>query len=256
MIKIAFFDIDGTLLSPVTHRMLDSTKEALARMRAQGIKTVISSGRAVYELPPCCREGFDAYITMNGQLCLDADHRAFRDVQIARLDVRAIVGQVLEGRYDVLVKLSDRLFVNRLSADVEEIARQANLIYEVDDVRLALERPVYQFCAFLPAEQECVLLGATQAVTTTRWSHLFCDVIPADGGKAHGVAAVLERLGVRPEEAVAFGDGENDVSMFDMVGTSVAMGNAWDNVKQRADLVTDDASGDGIWNACVNLGLV
>ena len=52
-----------------------------------------------------------------------------------------------------------------------------------------------------------------------------------------GVAATLERLGIDASEAIAFGDGENDLSMFSAVGTSVAMGNARYAVKQIADKV-------------------
>ena len=46
---------------------------------------------------------------------------------------------------------------------------------------------------------------------TTRWCDLFCDIIPANGGKDLGVAATLERLGIDASEAIAFGDGENDL---------------------------------------------
>ena len=55
---------------------------------------------------------------------------------------------------------------------------------------------------------------------------------------------------------MAFGDGENDLSMFEMVGTSVAMGNASDMVKAHATLVTDDVDSDGLYNACQRLGLL
>ena len=63
---------------------------------------------------------------------------------------------------------------------------------------------------------------------------MFCDIIPANGGKDLGVAATLERLGIDASEAIAFGDGENDLSMFSAVGTSVAMGNAQETVKAAA----------------------
>ena len=47
MIKAAFFDIDGTLLSFKTHAMPESTKRALRALRERGIKTVISTGRSM-----------------------------------------------------------------------------------------------------------------------------------------------------------------------------------------------------------------
>ena len=44
--------------------------------------------------------------------------------------------------------------------------------------------------------------------------------------------------------------------MFEVVGTSIAMGNAWDGVKERASFVTTDVDDDGIWNACKELGII
>ena len=78
----------------------------------------------------------------------------------------------------------------------------------------------------------------------------------ANGGKDLGVAATLERLGVDVSEAIAFGDGENDLSMFGAVGTSVAMGNAQDTVKAAATYVTTAVDDDGIYNAAKHFGLV
>lgn len=45
---------------------------------------------------------------------------------------------------------------------------------------------------------------------------------------------------------IAFGDAENDISMLDIVGKSIAMGNATCHVKQVADYVTDTNNQDGI----------
>ena len=52
-----------------------------------------------------------------------------------------------------------------------------------------------------------------------------------------------------------FGDSENDLSMFVDGWTKVAMGNAIDELKARADYVTNDVENDGIYNACKALGL-
>ena len=217
MIKAAFFDIDGTLLSFKTHRMPDSTVRALAALRERGVRCVVSSGRPSYQLPPCIATGFDAYITLNGQLCFD-DAGVFRSNPIDPADVRAVVRQVEEGLYDVLVLQRERAFASELSPRVLETARTAGLVYTADDIQRALDAPVYQFCAFFEPEDDRILLDATSSVKTTRWTNLFCDVVPAQGGKAAGVAAVLERFGIAPEEAVAFGDGENDLSMFERGG--------------------------------------
>ncbi len=81
-------------------------------------------------------------------------------------------------------------------------------------------------------------------------------ITPANGGKDLGVAAMLERLGIDASEAIAFGDGENDLSMFSAAGKSVAMGNAQDTVKAAATYVTTAVDDDGIYNAAKHFGLL
>lgn len=255
MIKAAFFDIDGTLLSFKTHRVPESTKRALAALRERGVKLIISSGRPTYQLPPCIATGFDAYVTLSGQLCFDADG-VYRSLPIDGRAVEKIVADVRRGDYDVLVLQRDRAFCNDLSERVCSVAEQAGLVYEQDDISCALDGPVYQFCAFVDAEDERMVTDGAPHVATTRWTHLFCDVVPDEGGKFFGVRETLERYGIAPDEAIAFGDGENDLSMFDAVGTSVAMGNAWPSVKERASHVTSSVDEDGILRACEHFGLI
>lgn len=255
MIKAAFFDIDGTLLSFKTHRMPESTKRALAALRERRVKLIISSGRPTYQLPPCIATGFDAYVTLSGQLCFDADG-VYRSLPIDGRAVEKIVADVRRGDYDVLVLQRDRAFCNDLSERVRSVAEQAGLVYEQDDISCALDGPVYQFCAFVDAEDERMVTDGAPHVATTRWTHLFCDVVPDEGGKFFGVRETLERYGIAPDEAIAFGDGENDLSMFDAVGTSVAMGNAWPSVKERASHVTSSVDEDGILRACEHFGLI
>lgn len=255
MIKAAFFDIDGTLLSFKTHRMPESTKRALAAMREKGIKTVISSGRPRYYLTPALRQGFDAYVTMNGQVCFDADG-VYRSNPIDDADARVLVEQVRERLYDVLILQLDRGFTNNLTPRVQSAADDAGLTYDEDSIDRALDAPIYQFCAFLDPEDEHLFMDRCENIKTTRWCDAFCDVVPKTGGKSAGVEATLERYGISPDEAIAFGDGENDVSMFQAVGTSVAMGNAWDIVKESATYVTDDVDHDGIMGACRHFGII
>ena len=99
-------------------------------------------------------------------------------------------------------------------------------------------------------------MDVCEHVEHTRWTDRFCDVIPAGGGKPAGIAAACARWGLAPEECAAFGDGGNDVPMFGCVGTSVAMGNASENVKAAATMVTSDIDDGGLLLACQRLGLV
>ena len=64
--------------------------------------------------------------------------------------------------------------------------------------------------------------------------------------KGRSLALAMERLGIRPEECIAFGDAQNDISMLEFAGIGVAMGNAQKAVLEMADEITDDSEHDGI----------
>ncbi|AEB06745.1 Cof-like hydrolase [Coriobacterium glomerans PW2] len=255
MIKAAFFDIDGTLVSLRTHRIPASAAVALEQMRARGISIIVASGRPRYQLGICSGHGFDAFITLNGQLCYDAAG-IYRAAPIDARDARVIVDHVLAGRYDAIALQAQRGFANRESASVRAMCRKVDFEYRADDFGRALDEPVYQFCAFVEPGAERDVLSGTHTLTHTRWTELFCDILPTCGGKAAGVAATLKRMGIDAKEAVAFGDGGNDIDMFDAVGTSVAMGNASDEVKRHADHVAPGVDEDGLYRAALELDLI
>ena len=81
-------------------------------------------------------------------------------------------------------------------------------------------------------------------------------MISIDGGKAKGIGQVLAHYGLTAEEAIAFGDSDNDLDMLQAVKIAVAMGNACDEAKQCADYITTDVDDDGIWNALKHFELI
>jgi len=64
--------------------------------------------------------------------------------------------------------------------------------------------------------------------------------------KAAGLAFVAEHLGFSREGTVAFGDGENDIELVDWAGYGVAVANAHDLVKERADFVCPSVDEEGV----------
>ena len=113
----------------------------------------------------------------------------------------------------------------------------------------ALGREIYQAITFLDRDNEHLLLDRAPHLKTTRWHPHFLDVIPPTGGKDKGMDAILEHFGIPGEESMAFGDGENDLSMLVHAGIGVAMGTASDEVKRQADWATASVDEDGIVKA-------
>ena len=110
--------------------------------------------------------------------------------------------------------------------------------------------------AYIPAERDAEFLSHAPGMMSARWSPHFADMIREHGGKPEGIKAALALHGLKREEAIAFGDGGNDIAMLAYAGTGVAMGNASDEVKAHADYVTDDCENDGIYSAFKHFGLI
>lgn len=262
MIKAAFFDVDGTLLSFQTHLMPASTKAALIELRRRGVKCFVATGRMKKQLPACVRDGFegfagfDAYVTLSGSYCYADDGEPYLEVPIPAEDAAHVVEQVRQGLYEVIVMDAEHDFVSGKSPEIREVERLADLSYEVGDVEYALTHKVFQFCGFVPPEREHIITDGHPGIMTTRWTDLFCDVVPARSGKPEGVRATLERFGIDVDEAIAFGDGGNDVTMLQACGIGVAMGNGTDACRAAADYVTDDVDHDGIANALRHFGAI
>ena len=70
------------------------------------------------------------------------------------------------------------------------------------------------------------------------------------------VDKIIEYFGISLNETMAFGDGGNDISMLQHAGLGVAMGNAKEEVKQKADYVTTSVDEDGIANALKHFGII
>lgn len=82
------------------------------------------------------------------------------------------------------------------------------------------------------------------------------DVIEKKNSKAKGLLMVCQHFGTTMEEAYAFGDSMNDYEIIQAVGVGVAMGNGDPRLKKVADYVAPDIREDGIYRACVELGLI
>jgi len=67
--------------------------------------------------------------------------------------------------------------------------------------------------------------------------------------KGNAIRILAEIYGINREEIIAIGDNENDISMIEYAGLGIAMGNAVDTLKERADYITGNYDEDGVAQA-------
>lgn len=85
-------------------------------------------------------------------------------------------------------------------------------------------------------------MGTFQIVETAQNEF---EIYDHAAGKGNAVIRLANRLHFSEREIVAIGDSNNDLDMMDKAEISIAMGNALDNVKKTADIVTSDNDHDG-----------
>jgi Cof subfamily protein (haloacid dehalogenase superfamily) len=121
-----------------------------------------------------------------------------------------------------------------------------------------MEQDIYQLFLHCNMEEELSYQTKVPELDFRRWTSgaRTCDVNLSNSNKAVGLTKLLEKLGIAPDEAVAFGDGLNDIEMLSLVGMGVAMGSARDEVKQAANMVTLSAEEDGVRYGLERLGLI
>lgn len=254
--KIIFFDIDGTLIDMKKKQISDKTVEMLQRLKENNIIICIATGRSPVTLPRFEKIAFDAFLTYNGSYCYNRKETIFSN-PLCSEDVQSIITNAAEIGRPVSVATKDRVAANGRDQDLVDYYEIAKVPVEVaDDFDELVKGEVYQMMLGCRETDYPQLLKNVRHARITAWWDRAGDVIPAEGGKGVGVEKILEYYRLDRSEAMAFGDGNNDIEMLQAVGCGVAMANASDKLKEIADDVCGDVTDDGIYHYCTSHHLI
>lgn len=255
-IKIIFFDIDGTLVDMQTKRISAKTIEALQRLKENGIKICIATGRSPISLPKFDGVDFDAYLTFNGSYCYDPSGAIFSN-PLCTEDVQTIIRNAAGISRPVSVATKDRLAANGADDDLEEYYAFAHQVLTVaEDFEPVCREEIYQVMLGCRETDYPAILDGVQGAKITAWWDRAVDIIPAGGGKGMGIQKILDYYHLDRTEAMAFGDGNNDIEMLEAVGIGVAMENASPGLKAVADDICGHVAQDGVYHYCLEHGLI
>ena len=258
MIKALLLDVDGTLLSFETHKVSQSSMDALKKVHDSGIKIVIATGRAASDLHEIDAVPYDGVIALNGAECALRDGSVIRKVAIPAQDFRKSMELAREFDFAVALELNEGVFVNRLTPTVEQIAGIVeHPVPPVVDIEEMFERKeCCQLCFYFDEEAEQKVMPLLSGLSATRWHPLFADVNVAGTSKATGLSLFADYYRVKVSEIMACGDGGNDIPMLKAAGIGVAMGNASEKVQSVADFVTDTVDNNGLYKALKHFGVI
>jgi len=259
--KLVALDIDGTLLkwvegtgqnyeviAPVLYDAIQAVVDA-------GAHVVLASGRSphgmtnIADLLDLPREGQDRLwiVASNGAVIFR--YPPLEVVHEETFDAAPAVQAVLEHHPNALVAVEERgvgYRVNRHFPDGELTG--AMTITEVADIvagpvsRVIIRDPEATADDFLKLADKLGLHGINYVVGWTAW----LDLAPLGVSKASGLERVVEALGLEAADALAIGDGRNDIEMLRWVRRGVAMGQAVEEVRAAAHHVTESVYDDGV----------
>jgi Cof subfamily protein (haloacid dehalogenase superfamily) len=254
--KIVFFDIDGTLINE-QKQIPPSTVTSIQQLKSNGIEPVIATGRAPYFIKSLTEKlGIDSYVCLNGGYAVYRGEPLYRRI-ISKNSLEALVALaakhkhslVFEGEHAYFTDTEDHPFVTGAVSSLKvEMPGYDPHFWKTNDV--------YQVFLHCESGDEHLYEEVMSELKLIRWHQHAMDVLPAGGSKAQGIAALLEMIDVKAEEAVAFGDGLNDIEMLEFVGFGIAMGNSHKDLLSYADYITTHVNEDGIRNGLIKLGLI
>lgn len=265
--NVCFFDIDGTLawqdpklaqelpegerdLSPYPN---ETVAQAIRTFVANGNKAFICTGRT-----PSCIHPKLLELPWTGVVCLAGGYAELegRVVRNAAINPGLLqrLAPYLEQSGEV-IRFEGLNGVVRMSADAPETCGYART---VGDAVTQLEHyNAYKILMSTPL--------ANRIAQDEELGPLLCfnelelevtEISPRECTKRAGISAVLDALGPDHGTVYGIGDASNDIALMEAVDVGIAMGNAPDFLKEKADYVTDSFDHDGVVTALEHFGLI
>ncbi|WP_282154398.1 HAD family hydrolase [Cytobacillus gottheilii] len=283
MIKCIASDMDGTLLT-ATQTITDENIAAIKKAQEKGIEVVVATGRsyqeaifvleeAGLECPIICANGAEVR-SAQGEIVsnspLDKELATRTAKALTELEVYYEV-YTNQGTYTVDEKrgitiMADIFLSGNEEADVKKVLKAAEerfekgLVHKVDSYDVLFEsedHQIYKLLAFTfdpeRMEEAKEALQDFEGLIISSSGHGNLELTSKSAQKGVALEAFVREKGISLEETMALGDNYNDLSMFNVVGRAVAMGNADDYIKSQCNMVTLTNEESGVGKAILEV---
>jgi Cof subfamily protein (haloacid dehalogenase superfamily) len=253
-IALVISDIDGTLITS-NHEVTEATKSAAAKLHERGIALSLASSRPPRSIKPLAEElglrsGFAAF---NGALVVTAGGEVLESSVIPPATTARVKAIADELGLSVWAYDEADWWAPRRDSFVEREAHTSGFGPRMEGYEERLARDLNKLTVVgkpeAVAEAETrVLSELASEVSASRSKPRFLDVTAYGMHKGSVVVRLAKLFGVSREQIAVIGDGPNDVEMFKQAGTSIAMGQAVNEVLDAATHVTASNDDEG-WAA-------
>ena len=267
-IKLVALDLDGTLFDN-SSRISKRNLTAIRSITDKGIHVVISTGRPFEGIPfdQIKGTGINYAITANGSGIYEIStgkclYENAMDEELVTpilnflltrdIHMDAFIGgkgytpiQCVETAQKLTVPSSIKNYI------ITTRTRLDNILQFIHENQLKVQKMTLNFYpaadgTLIDRETVRKFLVSNPSITTVCGGNNNPGFTRADSNKGVCLRKLAEILGVNPDATMAIGDTENDLAIIEAAGIGVAMGNATDAVKARADYVTTTNTKDGV----------
>ncbi len=239
-----FLDIDGTLMGS-SGKALKKNLDVIQKVRALGHKVLISTGRATAYLPENIdiEKYFDGVVSGAGARVVIGEKEVFLKTMTME-NIKAFCEYNLKnGIIGVLEGVENMFFMGIIE---EAQGKWININEENVSEYLKKDFPVEKFTILGTAPKElksvltdCVILQHNG----------YAELLQKGCSKSSGMEIAAKELGIGIDRCIAMGDSLNDLDMIEDSGIGVAMGNAVREIREAADMITDDVDNAGVASA-------
>ncbi len=254
--KLFFFDIDNTLVAWPKGFVSKKTKYAIEELQRAGHHTAIATGRlqknaieyaSLAGIKDFVADGGNS-VTVDGNILymyplpIETVKFVLRQLEAKGIPWAAATKNVLE-RYTTHEHLTTRMS----PWDPYTTVYDPNFDFEQ-------ENTFYKTFIYITPE-ECEYKNIDYGtLETLRYGDAIALIEPMD--KSIGIRYLADYYKIPYDQIVTFGDGNNDILMFKPEWLNIAMGNAREGLKAKADYITRDCDDDGIYHALLHFGFI
>ncbi len=248
MVKIVFSDFDDTLIHYYSNKnYFDSYQlEVLRKLHEKGILFCIVTGRSVsfFEQFPELLQYVDYILASNGAVIYDVEKKKFiHSILINDGSLKKIIQYTKEKKYKIILNSFEKRYQYDDWSYVVCDSYQERLDISCEQVVLSVKSDSLDKC--------CQFLSNLRDICVnniSNWNDYFTlDINDILVSKGNSIKWLCQYLKISLDDSLVFGDGVNDVSMFEVAGKSVAVGNASDKIQQIASNVTLKCEENGVF---------
>lgn len=254
--KIVFFDVDGTITHHEDGSISNNTKEAIKALKNKGLRVVAATGRPLSMCNEISELGIDTFITANGAY-VKHNQKVIHKVPMDKNVIREVFEFAYTENHGLSFFTEDFSMNGVKDTEIIKALKETLSLNDYPAINpMIYNQEVYLMCLYATDETVEKYIQKFPYLTFKRWHPFVLNVLQEEVSKSLAIKKVLQYLEIDKSEAIAFGDGENDIDMLELVGLGIAMENGNEKLKTVADFVTKKSSEDGIEFALKKYGII